>query len=356
MDGWGAADRLGEDLSREEAAMAVAETVNAKYVFLDIVGYSRSRTIEAQSHIIETLNTVIRESVAEFKIPAEKILLLPTGDGVGIALIDCQRPFDIDVRLALELLKRLDAHNASESEQQRRFKIRIGVNENIDNLVTDVNGNRNVTGLGINQAQRIMNAGDGGNILVGRVVAERLTQRDQYQGKLRDMNFTVKHGVELRVCQLVDASIPYLNSFEPSPVGGGEDRRISEYLANYMGLVIKHNLFVRSHLAPRQAVALVPLFALMALDTVEPLRKPGENRVPYAIAGDLPGLHAYYEAIDVWVLEAFVRWFIASNIEPEFSGLFEGRPRCLLVSDEGRRVLARDWPQVVKSLGIADKL
>jgi class 3 adenylate cyclase len=336
--------------------MAVAETVNAKYVFLDIVGYSRGRTIEAQSHIIETLNAVIREAVAASGVPPEKMLLLPTGDGVGIALVDVQRPYDVDVLLALDLLKRLDERNANESEQQRRFKIRIGVNENIDNLVTDVNGNKNVTGSGINQAQRIMSAGDGGNVLVGPVVAERLTQRDQYQGRLREIKFTVKHGVEIRVCQLVDPSIPYLNSFEPAPAGGVEERRITEYLAHYMGLLVKHNLFVRAHLAPRQAVALVPLFALMALDALEPLRKAGQQRIPYSVASGLEGLLAYYEGVDVWVREGFTRWFIAANIEPEFSSLFEGRPRCLLVSDEGRRVLARDWPQIVKSLGIADKI
>jgi hypothetical protein len=56
------------------------------------------------------------------------------------------------------------------------------------------------------------------------------------------------------------------------------------------------------------------------------------------------------------VREAFTRWFIAANIEPDYSALFEGRPRCLLVSDEGRRLLARDWPQLVLSMEIADKV
>ena len=336
--------------------MATAETVNAKYVFLDVVDYSRGRTIEAQSHIIETLNEVIREAITASGAPAEKVLLLPTGDGVGIVLIDYQKPYDVDVLVALDILKRLGDRNAQQSDRQRRFLVRIGVNENIDNLVTDVNGHRNVTGAGINHAQRIMNAGDGGNVLVGPVVAERLSQRDQYQGKLRDFKVTVKHGVEMRVCQLVDPTIPYLNSIEPLPTASVGATKISEYLANYMGLLVKHNLFVRAHLAPRQAVAMVPLFALMALDEVEPLKKAGQQRVPYAKAGDLESLIAYYEGVDVWVREGFTRWFIAANIEPDYSSLFEGRPRCLLISDEGRRVLARDWPQIVQALGIADKI
>jgi len=337
--------------------MSSAETVNAKYVFLDVVAYSKGRTIEAQSHIIETLNAAIRDAVGASGVAKEQVLLLPTGDGVGIALIDVMRPYDVDVRLALELLSRLDASNAAQSDPQRRFLVRIGVNENSDNLVVDVNGNRNVTGLGINQAQRIMSMGDGGNVLVGPVVAERLSQRDTYQGKLRAMKLQVKHGVEIRVCQLVDPTIPFLNSNEPGPLHEDETALIPKFLAVYMSLLIKHSVFVRSHLAPRQAVALVPMFAMLASDVVDPLRKEGVGvvrRVPEALRDDLPGLLEHYQEIDVWVLEAFTRYFVESQVDPGYRGFFEGKEKSLLVSDEGRRILLRDWPQVARAMGIAD--
>ena len=337
--------------------MPSVETVNAKYVFLDVVGYSRGRTIEAQSHIIEILNEAIKEAVTASGVPKEQVLLLPTGDGVGIVCIDVPRPYDVDVRLALDLLARIDRSNAAQSDAQRRFLVRIGVNENIDNLVVDVNGNRNVTGLGVNQAQRIMSMGDGGNILVGQVVAERLSQRDTYQGKLRGLKFTVKHGVELRVCQLVDTTIPHLNSHEPSPAREDEVELIPKFLAVYMGLLCKHNVFVRSHLAPRQAVAMVAMFSMMANDLVEPLEKPGKgvvHRVPDDKKDDLPALLEYYQEIDVWVLEALTRFFVASQVEPDYRGYFEGKEKCLLVSDEGRRVLVRDWPLVARAMGLTD--
>jgi hypothetical protein len=337
-----------------------AETVNAKYVFLDVVEYSKGRTIEAQSHIVDVLNEVIREALEAALIPSEQVILLPTGDGVGIVLVEAGKPYDVDVRLALELLQRLDQRNAGQQDRQRRFQVRIGINENIDNLVTDINGRRNVTGLGINHAQRIMGMGDGGNVLVGPVVAERLTQRDQYVGRLRELKMEVKHGVLLRVCQLVDSSIPYLNSYEPATLREDSLERMPKLLAWYMGLLVKHNLFVRSHLAPRQAVAMVPMFAVMALDAVEPLPqkkgKPAVTRLPEGMADDLPRALEYYEAIDVWVLEAFLRTFVAAHIEPDWSHLFEGKEKCLLVSDEGRRVVARDWPAVVQGLGIADRV
>ena len=335
--------------------MPGAETVNAKYVFLDVVGYSRNRTIEAQSHIIEVLNGVIREAVGASEIPKERVLLLPTGDGVGIVCVDVPRPYDVDVRLALDILARIEAQNATQTESQRRFQVRIGVNENIDNLVTDVNGNRNVTGLGINQAQRIMSVAEGGNILLGQVVAERLSQRDTYQGKLRSLKIQVKHGMELRVCQLVDPSVPHLNSREPTPLGEVETELLPQFLAVYMALLIKHNVFVRSHLAPRQAVAMVAMFAMLADDIVDPLHKPGKgtiSRTPAGARDDLPKLLEHYQEIDVWVLEAFTRYFVASQVEAGYRGYFEGQEKCLLVSEEGRRVLLRDWPQIAPSMGI----
>lgn len=337
--------------------MPVVETVNAKYVFLDVVGYSKGRTVEAQSHIIETLNRVITEAVAASGVPKDSYLLLPTGDGVGIVLIDVMRPYDVDVRMALDVLARLAASNDTQPDRQRRFLVRIAVNENSDNLVIDVNGNRNITGLGINQAQRIMSMADGGNILVGPVVAERLSQRDTYQGKLRELKLVVKHGVTVRVCQLVDPAVPSLNSEEPAPLHDEQGEGIPEFLAVYMALLVKHNVFVRSHLAPRQAVAMVPMFAMLASDVVDPLHKEGVGvvrRVPEGLRDDLPALLEHYQGIDVWVLEAFTRYFVEAQVEPGYRGFFEGKEKSLLVSEEGRRILVRDWPQVARAMGVAD--
>jgi hypothetical protein len=176
-------------------------------------------------------------------------------------------------------------------------------------------------------------------------------------GVPNDGTFTVKHGVELRVCQLVDSSIPHLNSLEPTPATENEVELIPKFLAVYMGLLCKHNLFVRSHLAPRQAVAMVAMFSMMASDLVEPLEKPGKgvvHRVPDDKQDDLPSMLEYYQEIDVWVLEALTRFFVASQVGADHREYFEGKEKCLLVSDEGRRVLVRDWPQVARAMGLMD--
>ena len=83
-----------------------------------------------------------------------------------IALVDIPRPFDVHLTLALTLLRHVDQHNASTIDESRRFQIRIGIGENIDNIVTDVNGRQNVAGMGISTTQRVMSLADGGQIQI----------------------------------------------------------------------------------------------------------------------------------------------------------------------------------------------
>src|SRR5712691_1684529 len=140
--------------------MTEAQSVSAKYIFLDIVSYSHGRSVEAQTDIISTLNQLVRESVAGFEITTEKLIYLPTGDGICIALLDVESPYDLHIRLPLAILAKLLEYNQETFDEMRTFKVRIGLNANTDNLVTDINGQRNVSGAGINLAQRVMNTGD----------------------------------------------------------------------------------------------------------------------------------------------------------------------------------------------------
>lgn len=190
------------------------QTVTGKYIFLDIVGYSYQRTVEAQTDIIDAMNNAVRKAIASLEIAKDRRVLIPTGDGVCVALLDVKDPFDIHLQLALKILELVDKYNQSQKDKMRQFQLRIGVNENIDNLITDINGNKNVAGAGITEAQRIMDQGSGGNILVGRTVFEQLRQRENYMTKFRKYPAVIKHNVKLDVYQFVDFSIKYLNSEE----------------------------------------------------------------------------------------------------------------------------------------------
>lgn len=169
----------------------------------------RSRTV------IGTLNTAVRAALAAVDAAEERTIPLPTGDGVAIALLD-EPAYDVHVRLALELLRLVDSANLDAPDTSRQFQIRVGVNENVDNVVTDINGRRNVAGAGVSTAQRIMDQADGGQILVGESVYEILRHREFYKSRFRSYEARDKHNSVFRVFQYVEDNRQGLNRSEPS--------------------------------------------------------------------------------------------------------------------------------------------
>src|SRR5881398_876192 len=161
-------------------------------LFIDIVGYSKLLITE-QSELLRRLTDVVRETEQFRFAEAEgKLVRLPTGD--GMALVFRNSP-EAPVQCALELSKSLKAH----PELSVRMRIHSGpVNE-----VADVNARPNITGAGINVAQRAMDCGDAGHILVSKRVADDLEQYRQWRSHLHDLGeCEVKHGVRVHVVNL----------------------------------------------------------------------------------------------------------------------------------------------------------
>ncbi|MDH3252715.1 MAG: hypothetical protein OEM41_07975, partial [Ignavibacteria bacterium] len=75
-------------------------TVPVKYVYLDVVGFTRDRSVEAQSDVIDYLNSIVRDVVANASIPQDQVFLLPTGDGICIAMLNVEALFDIHIQIA----------------------------------------------------------------------------------------------------------------------------------------------------------------------------------------------------------------------------------------------------------------
>src|ERR1022692_2565784 len=103
----------------------IDNTVRAKYIFLDIVSNSHNRSVEAQTEVISVLNAIVLKSLAESGIKPDGQILLPTGDGICIAIVDVSAPYDIHLRIALIILRELKDHNASTQDAMRRFEVRI---------------------------------------------------------------------------------------------------------------------------------------------------------------------------------------------------------------------------------------
>src|SRR5260370_19456354 len=164
----------------------------AHVLFMDVVGFSKL-LINDQSEILEQLNQLVRETPHFREAEAAgKLIRLSTGD--GMALVFSNSP-EAPVECALEISKAL--------KRYPEIQLRMGVHSGPVSAVSDVNDRSNVTGAGINMAQRVMDCGDAGHILLSRRVAEDLEQYRQWQPHLHDLGeCEVKHGVRVHVFNL----------------------------------------------------------------------------------------------------------------------------------------------------------
>src|SRR5438876_8420215 len=161
-------------------------------LFIDIVGYSKG-LINEQSESLQRLKEIAR-GTEQFRIAeAEgKLLRLPTGDGG--ALVFRNSP-EAPVLCAMEIAKALKSHP--------ELHVRMGIHSGPVNEITDLNEQANIAGAGINIAQRVMDCGDAGHILLSKHVAEDLEQYPRWRPYLHDLGeCEVKHGVRVGVVNL----------------------------------------------------------------------------------------------------------------------------------------------------------
>src|SRR5258708_39411955 len=131
-------------------------------LFIDLVAYSKM-AMGDQRAAIEKLNQIV-QSTEEFRKAESENRLLKLADGDGMALIFYHSPED-PVECALEISRAI-------KEQHSNLRLRMGVHSGPVSGVVDVNGRANVAGAGINTAQRVMDCGDAGHILLAKRVAE----------------------------------------------------------------------------------------------------------------------------------------------------------------------------------------
>jgi hypothetical protein len=260
--------------------------------------------VEAQADLVATLNRLVRSALKAERVT--KKILLPTGDGMCI-VIESSSEIDAHVRLALKILHLLSDYNKEQHDSSRRFNLRIGINENDDNLVTDINGSRNVAGAGINIAQRVMSAADGNQILLGQPVFEILRHRERYMNALRSYVAKVKHGTELDVHQLVVDS-PGLNTACPSQFAANapERRFLTRLVGYYIGHAIAQRKFLVSLVGkPATSYASKILLWFLAEDSVDEERStdahPLEPKVWHAGTATFKEQYEYYNSTDFHV-------------------------------------------------------
>src|SRR5213596_644881 len=174
---------MAEEVTRD------VELEIAHVLFIDVVGYSKL-SVDDQREITAELTTLVRGTAA-FRTAEQlgKLVRLPTGDGMALAFFTTP---DAPVRCACEISRKLQEHP--------EIRLRMGINSGPVEEVTDVNGRRNVTGAGINLAQRVMDCADAGHILLAKRVADDLAQYSEWKSHLYELGqLEVKHGAKIDV-------------------------------------------------------------------------------------------------------------------------------------------------------------
>jgi TolB-like protein/class 3 adenylate cyclase/Flp pilus assembly protein TadD len=164
----------------------------AHLLLIDVVGYSKL-LVNEQVELLQQLNQIVRSTECFRAAEASgKLIRVPTGD--GMALLFFRSPEE-PVRCALEISRTLHDHP--------HIQMRMGVHSGPVNRVTDVSDKTNIVGSGMNVAQRVLDCGDAGHVLLSRHVAEDLAQYRHWQPYLHDLGeCEVKHGLRLHLFNL----------------------------------------------------------------------------------------------------------------------------------------------------------
>jgi TolB-like protein/class 3 adenylate cyclase/Tfp pilus assembly protein PilF len=164
----------------------------AHVLLIDAVGYSKL-LVNEQIELLQELNQIVRSTEC-FRTAEKtgKLIRVPTGDGMAVLFFHSPEE---PVRCALEISKAL--------QEFPHIQLRMGVHSGPVNQVTDVNDKTNIAGSGINVAQRVLDCGDAGHILLSGHVAEDLSEYRHWQPHLHDLGeCEVKHGFRLHIFNL----------------------------------------------------------------------------------------------------------------------------------------------------------
>ncbi|MFI5089317.1 MAG: adenylate/guanylate cyclase domain-containing protein [Terriglobales bacterium] len=169
----------------------------AHVLFVDVVSYS-VMPMDKQEQTLRALQEAVRNTEEFVRArDSDQLISLPTGDGMALVFFnDAEAPAHCAVQLSRAL------------QSQADIKVRMGIHSGPVYRVADINANRNVAGGGINMAQRVMDCGDAGHILVSKSVADVLGQVGIWRDMLHDLGEAeVKHGVMLHIYNLYSDEI-----------------------------------------------------------------------------------------------------------------------------------------------------
>jgi TolB-like protein/Flp pilus assembly protein TadD len=220
-------------------------------LFIDLVGYSKL-LIEEQKERQRQLTDILLATAQVAAATNEELVRLPTGDGMALVFWNsAEEP----AQCALEATRALKEHPAIE--------VRMGIHSGPVSEVIDVNGRINIAGAGINMAQRVMDCGDAGHILLSKHVADDLENYGRWQPLLRDLGeVEVKHGVRLHLVNLCGDGFGHpetpakLKQTDRALVAGTRRKRKWQFIGAAVALWL---YFRQPTRPPEKSIAVLPL-------------------------------------------------------------------------------------------------
>jgi len=234
----------------------------AHVLFVDIVGYSKLSVNEQHARVDE-LNQIVR-AYEQFRKAetANRILKIPTGDGMALAFYASP---EAPAQCAVEISRAL--------KELPRLQLRMVIHSGPVSRIVDVNERANLTGAGINLAQRVMDCGDAGHILLSKHAAEDLEGYEQWRPLLHDVGACeVKHGVRVGLVNLYGDEIGNLQT--PKKLHALKQRRsrrhwttVAAGLVLFAGIVGAFIIVSKKHgitSIPEKSIAVLPFENLSA--------------------------------------------------------------------------------------------
>jgi TolB-like protein/Tfp pilus assembly protein PilF/class 3 adenylate cyclase len=299
-------------------------------LFMDIVGYSKL-LIGEQSDLVRQLKEVVATS-DQFRHAEEqnKLISLPTGDGMALVFRDGA---EAPAQCALEIAEALKSHP--------QLQLRMGIHSGPVNVVTDVNDRANVTGAGINIAQRVMDCGDARHVLLSKRTAEDLESYARWRPYLHDLGeCEVKHGVR----------IPLVN-FCGNNIG---NPAIPEKLSRAKRQEAIAARRRRKHVLSAIFILAAALFAIgywMVRDQIQPKGTSGSATVPAKSIAVLP-----FENFSANQENAFFADGIQDEILTNLAKLADLKVISRTSVEQYRSKAARNIREIAQTLGVANVL
>lgn len=268
----------GSQLPSTEAVTIISKRVNAPHtpteptpdlqveiahlLLLDLVGYSKL-LVEEQVQLVQELIEIVRATDCfRNAASAGKLIRVATGDGMALAFFASPEE---PARCALEISAAL--------QNQPRIQLRMGVHSGPVNRVLDVNEKTNIAGAGINVAQRVLDCGDAGHILLSAHIAEDLAEVGHWRAHLYDLGeCEVKHGLRLHLFNLYKDGLG--NAEVPEKLRQRKSKRKQDVTIRPVGERRRTRFFVISALLASTAALLIALLVLAHLGLLPDITMP----------------------------------------------------------------------------------